>query len=415
MNSYLSFIAANRRFLSFGVTAAFLSSFGQTFFIALFGGAWRAEFGLSHGDFGTLYSLGTLCAGLTLIWLGRKIDHVDLTRYTLMVSGGLAAACLLTAVVPSAIFLCLVFYLLRLTGQGLMSHVSIIAMARYFDRARGKAVSLAALGHPLGEAIFPPLAVLLLGLVGWRWAWGGFGIVLLVGVAPLMLWLLRGQAERETARQAGLADALQSGVRPVRSRTLSEVVRDPVFYPQVLAMMAPAFISTGLFFHQVHLAEVKGWSLEWLASCFVGFAVAQALSSLVAGTLVDRLGGIRLLPFYLPALGLAALTLIVTDHVLGALVYMILVGTTAGAGFTLMGAVFAEMHGTGHLGAIRSLIQATMVMATAASPIIFGLLLDAGVGFDMLAGGCVAYVAAGAVTLALLQPTLRARRDALTR
>jgi len=413
LNSYLTFIAANRRFLSFGLTAAFLSSFGQTFFIALFGGAWRTEFGLSHGEFGTLYSLGTLCAGLTLIWLGRKIDDVDLTRYTLMVSGGLAAACLVTAFIPSAVFLGLAFFMLRLTGQGLMSHVSIIAMARYFDRSRGKAISLAALGHPLGEAIFPPLAVLLLGLVGWRWAWGGFGIILLVGIAPLMLWLLRGHAERESARKAGLAEALVNGQGPGRSRTLSEVVREPVFYPLVFAMMAPAFISTGLFFHQVHLAEVKGWSLEWLASCFVGFAVAQAASSLVTGNLVDRVGGIRLLPWYLPALGLAAASLIVTDHVLGALAYMILVGTTAGAGSTLMGAVFAEMHGTGHLGAIRSLIQATMVMATAASPAFFGLLLDAGVGFTAIASGCVAYVVAGVVILGLLQPALRARRDAL--
>lgn len=415
MNAYLSFIAANRRFLSFGLTAAFLSSFGQTFFIALFGGAWRVEFGLSHGEFGTLYSLGTLCAGLTLIWLGRKIDHVDLTRYTLMVSAGLAAACLLTSLIPSAIFLGVAFFLLRLTGQGLMSHVSIIAMARYFERSRGKAISLAALGHPLGEAIFPPLAVILLSLIGWRWTWGGFGIVLLVGIAPLMLWLLRGHAQRETARKAGLALALETGQGPGLSRTLPEVVRDPIFCPLVFAMMAPAFISTGLFFHQVHLAEVKGWSLEWLASCFVGFAIAQGTSSLITGNLVDRVGGIRLLPWYLPALGLSALSLIVTDHALGALVYMVLVGTTAGAGSTLMGAVFAEMHGTGHLGAIRSLIQATMVMATAASPAFFGLLLDAGNSFDVIAAGCVAYVVTGVVILSLLQPALRARRDALNR
>ncbi len=413
MRAYLRFIAANPRFLAFGVLGAFFSSFGQTFFVALFGGQWRAEFGLSHGDFGALYSAGTLASGTVLIWLGRKIDRMDLTRYTLLVCGGLTAACLLTSAVPSVWLLAVAFFALRLTGQGLMSHVSIVAMARYFDAARGKAVSLASLGHPLGEAVLPSLAVALTFALGWRGTWLLFGALLLLGLAPLMLWLLKGQAARERARRHHAQGAAEAGTVD-RSRSLAQVLRDPAFYPMILAMMAPGFISTGLFFHQVHLAETKGWSLEWLASCFAGFAVGQVVATLIAGALADRVGMIRMLPFYLPMLGLGALTLALFDHPAAALPYLVLMGLSAGASFTLMGGVWAEIYGTGHLGAIRSIVQAAMVFSTAASPVVFGWLLDRGVGFDALALGCVGYIVAAVTMLALLQAPLRARAAALS-
>jgi MFS family permease len=412
VRAYLSFIAANPRFLAFGVLGAFFSSFGQTFFVSLFGGQWRSEFGLSHGDFGALYSGATLASGVVLIWLGRKIDRVDLRRYTLLVCLALAAACLLTAAVPAAWMLALGFFALRLTGQGLLSHISIVAMARYFDSARGRAVSLASLGHPLGEAVLPSLAVALAAGLGWRGAWTLFGVLLLCGLGPLMLWLLRGQAARERARQDRAAEAAAARGGADGSWTLARTLRDPLFYPVILAMMAPGFISTGLFFHQVHLAETKGWSLEWLASSFAGFAAAQVTASLAAGALSDRFGAVRLLPFYLPMLGLAALAVALLDHPAAAPLYLVLVGLTAGSSFTLMGAVWAELYGTGHLGAIRSVVQAAMVFATAGSPVLFGLLLDRGIGFETLAYGCTLYVAAAVAVLAGLQPPLRARAAA---
>ena len=407
MRSYFSFIAQHPRFLAFGALAAFFSSFGQTFFIALFGGVWRADFGLSHGSYGAIYSAATLASGTCLIWLGKKIDRVDLRRYTVLVCSGLTAACLFTALVPSGWLLLPAFFALRLTGQGLMSHVSTVAMARYFHAARGKAISLASLGYPLGEAVFPAIAVAMIAGLGWRLSWGVFGGLLLIGLVPLMLWLLRGHDAREQARRDDVAAA--AARQDDRSWSLAQVLRDPVFYPLILCMLAPPFIITGLFFHQVHLAETKGWSLEWLATCFAGFAAAQVVASLGAGALADRTGAVRMLPFYLPLLGLAALVVALFDHPGAAAAYLVLAGLTAGSSFILLGAVFAELYGTGHLGAIRSVVQACMVFATAGAPALFGWLLDAGTGFQAIAAGCAVYVAGAVLLLGLLQPPLRAR------
>ena len=89
MSSYLDFVKRNARFLAFGVLLNFASSFGQTFFVALSGAEIRATFDLSHGGFGSLYSLATLASGFTLIFVGRKIDDSDLRRYSTLICLGL--------------------------------------------------------------------------------------------------------------------------------------------------------------------------------------------------------------------------------------------------------------------------------------------------------------------------------------
>ncbi len=118
--TYLSFIIDNLRLLTVGFMLSFSSSFGQTFFISLFGGQIRSELELSHGDFGGIYALSTLISAMTLIWAGRKIDHMALEQYVLLIGAGLVAACLLTGWSPVPFVLGLGIYGLRLFGQGLM-------------------------------------------------------------------------------------------------------------------------------------------------------------------------------------------------------------------------------------------------------------------------------------------------------
>ena len=88
---FLSFLRANARLAAFGFALCMLSSAGQTYFISLFGGEVRAEFGLSHGGFGTVYMAGTLASAATLIMLGRVVDVWSAGRTALLTLGGLAA------------------------------------------------------------------------------------------------------------------------------------------------------------------------------------------------------------------------------------------------------------------------------------------------------------------------------------
>jgi MFS family permease len=392
---YFTFLRENLRFLAFGFVLTLSSSFGQTYYIALFSADIRSDFGLSHGDFGLLYSLATLASGLSLVWVGRQIDRVDLRLYTALVCAGLVASCWFMALVPSVTALVLALFVLRLTGQGLMGHTAITSMARYFDAGRGRAIGIASIGHAVGEAVFPLTAVGLIAALGWRQSWGVVGLALAVVLALLVPWLLKGHGSRhgEHLERAARANGTAAARRQWSRR---EMVRDVRFYMVLPAVLAAPFILTGLFFHQVHLAETKGWDIAWYAACFVAFSAAAVVAGLLSGPLVDRFGAAPILPASLVPLALGLLTLVAFDHEAAAALYLTLTGLAAGASFTVPSAMWAEVYGVAHLGAIRALVSAIVVVSTAVSPAAMGGLIDLGVSMEAIAAIAVVYVGAAA-------------------
>ena len=110
----------------------------------------RSEFGLSHGGFGSLYTLGTLASAAVLLPAGRLIDRLPLAVFTRWVVLGLAMAAAGFTLVAGPLTLALGIFALRFTGQGLMSHIALTAMARRYRRERGRAVAVASFGMPLG-------------------------------------------------------------------------------------------------------------------------------------------------------------------------------------------------------------------------------------------------------------------------
>ena len=116
-SNYIRFAVDNRRFLAFGFLVALSSSFGQTFFIGVFGPGLREEFGLTHGDWGLVYMAGTLASALVLPWSGRLIDRIDLRVFSAAVFIGLAAACFVMATTGHVAVLVLAIFLLRQFGQ----------------------------------------------------------------------------------------------------------------------------------------------------------------------------------------------------------------------------------------------------------------------------------------------------------
>lgn len=429
-SSYLTLIRTHGRFLAFGLLLTFLSSFGQTFFVSLFNDSLRAEFGLSHGQIGGTYSLATLASGVILVWLGRRLDTADLRTFTAALCVALAAAAFGMALVPGPTLLLAAFFVLRLTGQGLLSHTALTSMSRYFDAARGKAMAVASLGFPLGEAVLPVLVVTAIATVGWRATWAGVGAFMLALALPLSLLLLRGHGAREAAYQSRLAEPdtpdggaastsavharraafAQDSARPStdsgtlrtpRQWSTREVLRDRRFPLILPAVIAPGFIVTGFFFHQNHLVDVKGWTPEWFATCFAVFAVGQLITGIAAGPLVDRFGGRRLLALFPLPMGAGLAVLASASPAWVAAVFMLGLGVTAGLSPTVVGAMWAEVYGVLHLGAIRAMAQSIMVFGTAASPVLMGVLIDGGVGMNAMAWGAVGWVILAAAGVAI--------------
>ncbi|HEY9163632.1 MAG TPA: MFS transporter [Magnetovibrio sp.] len=400
----LTFLLHNRRFLGFGLACTLASNFGQTFFIALFNSHLREAFNLGHADFGALYATATLASAVVILWAGRLIDRVDLRLFAAAVLVGLALSAAIVAGAQGIVMLGVGLMGLRLFGQGLMRHTAVVSQARYFEAARGRAMSVVGLGYPIAEATFPALLIVILAAMTWREAWGWMAAYILCVHLPLVLWLLKGHGERHRALEEKLArDATVP--QSLDSRTIAQDWRFQLILPA--SLMGP-FMMTGLFFHQLAIAESKGWTMELLAASFPAFAIATVVSSLVTGALVDRLGPGRVLPVFVWPLVAALVVVAFITQPLAAPLYLALGGLTTGASTVLISAAWAETFGVRHLGKVRSLTSSLTVLATAIAPVWAGWLLDGGWSVKAIAIGAVGIVIAAG--LAVQVPARELRR-----
>lgn len=407
LSEYREFVTKHRRFVSFGFIFAAASSFGQTYFIGVFGPSIQSEFGLSHTQWGTTYLIGTLASAMVLPWTGRYIDRMDLMRYSYLVLALMIAACLFAASTPGPVWLVLTIFFLRQSGQGLMSHVALTSMGRYFESHRGRAIAIASLGFAAAEAVLPFLAVIMIALIGWRLSYVCAALLLLILVVPVVSILLRGQTSVQS-RADTVVSAEQGDATSRRSWTLGEMMRDVRFLLMLPGLTAPSAIITALFFHHLNIAENKGWSAEWITGSYGIYALFITLTSLVAGPFIDRLGAVRLVPFMLVPLVLALLTLAFFQTHLSVWLYLMLIGIHTGISHTAVSAMWAELYGVVHLGAIKSFATAISVFASAVGPVTFGLLLDKEVTVELICVFLAVYtLLAGVLLMFALTPRHR--------
>ncbi|MGF1625105.1 MAG: MFS transporter [Alphaproteobacteria bacterium] len=387
------------------VVAAFVmtmsSSFGQTYFIGIFAPWLKADLGLSDGGFGGFYTLGTLASAGVLIWAGKFADRIRVRWAAVAVLIGLAATCAAMAIIQTAWLLLPVLFGLRLFGQGWLGHLAITGIGRWYVRRRGRMMSLAVLGFPAGEAVMPIAAVALIAAFGWRETWLVAAVVLCLVSVPLVLFFLRKEPAHDQT-----ADVADRPAAPRREWTRAEVLRVPAFFVVVSGIVTPAFVTTGIFFHQASLVEAKGWTLAWFAGWFPVYAGVSVLTALLTGWLIDRFGARRLLPAFLLPLTAGVLVLALVSSPYAVPVFMALAAMTGGSASTLLGALWAELFGTRHLGAIRSIVFAAQVSASALSPGLIGLLLDLDVGLQVQLLAMVVYALASTLCLKLVVPHL---------
>ena len=316
--------------------------------------------------------VATLGSALSLPWVGKLVDRYSPATVTLIIVPLLALGAVGMAYVQHIVVLGFVIYVLRLFGQGMMTQNGVTATGRWFSASRGRAISLVTLGHNAGEAVLPFLFVIVAACLGWRNAWLVSAMVLVVFALPVITKLVAVERQPESKETNERDTAL-------RHWTRIEVIRDPLFWLTLLGVLAPAFIGTTVFFHQIYLVELRDWSLPVFASAFSVMAVCKIIFGLISGGLIDRFTAVKLLPVFLVPLALSCFALGGLEAQWSAFLFMALLGLAYGFSSTLSGTIWPELYGTKHLGAIRAIIVALMVFCTAAGPGLTGWLIDIGI------------------------------------
>ena len=402
--TYFEFIKKNSRFTGFGIITMAFSGFGQTYVIALYNNQVLQSFDLSKSDLGLIYSIATLSSGLLLMWSGLFVDRMRLSYFTSITLFGLIASCFLMAFSSNIVTLFLALFMLRHFGQGLCTHTAGTAIARAYNKNRGRALALAQTGLPLSEGLYPIIVVFLILNLGWQQSWLVFGLFLLFIGWPLVLWLGKAQPVPSTSSENETNQEIETGMSRM------EVLKDWAFYPFTLFVLTSPLLLTGIYFQHTVLVAERGWDISTLASAFMLYAVIKVVISLFTGFMIDRFSAVNVLPFTaIPIIG--AYIFLLNSHALpetlALFCYMSLVGMNVGSTGTCGASLWPELYGTKFLGSIKSLTGAFFIFATSLAPWVSGILLDSGWTFDNLVGLSLAITM---FTLSLLLMTLFVKR-----
>ena len=396
------FKSLSLKVIIFGFIFTFFSSFGQSFFLGLFNSSIREELSITHGQFGSIYASATLLSSFVLIWVGKKIDDINISRFALFVILLLSFSSFLFSKISSIVFLFIAIFLMRFSGQGMMSHTATTTISRYFTKSRGKALSAGWFGLSSAEFILPVLIVYLLTIYQWQSIWISISIIVIIFLPIASFFLVReiNFESRETKE-----DENSFSIK-IKDWKRTEVIKDYRFYIICANMLAMPWIATGTFVYQSFILESKNWGPFILAQSFMVYSIMTVATLFVAGFLIDKFTSRKLLIFINIPLLFSVFVIIFFDNPISAFFFLGLIGITNGFANVLGSSTWAEIYGVKYIGSIKALTTALMVFATAFGTALFGFLIDRGFSIEQIAVISSVYISISLISLLLIRNKL---------
>jgi len=347
----------------------------------LFNSSIREALSITHGQFGSIYASATLISSFTLVWIGKKIDDFNILKFASCVIALLAVSCFLFSKISSVIFLFFSIFLMRLSGQGLMSHTATTTIARFFEKSRGKALSTTWLGLSLAEFILPLLIIFLLTFLDWRNIWISISIFVIV-ILPIITFLLVKNIKLDSRENSNTKNFK---TKNIKQWTRSEVLKDYRFYIICLSMLAMPSIATGTFVYQSFIVSSKNWGPYIIAQSFMVYSILSVITLFLSGFLIDKFSSRKLLIYMNIPLLVSTFVLYYFNSPFSSFVFLGLIGITNGLANVLGSATWAEIYGVKYIGSIKALTTALMVFSTAFGTAFFGILIDNSYSIELIA------------------------------
>ena len=395
------FKSLSLKVILFGFIFTFFSSFGQSYFLGLFNSSIREALSISHGQFGSIYATATLLSSFVLIWVGKKIDDINIFKFAFFVIILLSLSCFFFSKISSITILFIAIFLMRFSGQGMMSHTATTTISRYFTKSRGKALSTSWFGLSTAEFILPVLIIYLLTVYDWRniWIYISILIILLLPIASFILLKNLNFESREK-------DNRNSKKIIIKNWKRIEVLKDYRFYILCANMLAMPWIATGTFVYQSFILTSKGWGPYVIAQSFMVYSVLSVLTLFIAGFLIDKFTSRKILIYMNIPLLLSVFVIIYFNHPLTSFLFLGLIGVSNGLANVLGSSTWAEIYGVKYIGSIKALTTALMVFATAFGTALFGILIDKGFSIEQIAMISGVYIFTALIMLFLVRTKL---------
>ena len=330
-----------------------------------------ADLRIDRVAFAQINLWATLAGALFCLGVGRLIDRFGSRAVLTVVAAALGSAVLLMARAEGAASLALLVTLTRGLGQSALSVVSITMVGQWFVRRLSLAMAAYTVALSVGfMAAFPAVGAAVV-RQGWRAAWVGVGLSLLLGLAPLALLLARRTPEAVGLSPDGAsADDDATADDGGAGHTLRQALSTPAFWVFGLASAVYGLTASGIaLFNESILAE-RGFDASVYHRSLVVVALTALAGNFLGGWLASRWAMNRLLA---AAMGLLTGALVALPHVrteAHVAAYAAVMGLAGGFVIVIFFAYWSRAYGRAHLGKIQGAAQALTVVASATGPLL---------------------------------------------
>ncbi len=291
---------------------------------------------------------------------------------------------------------------MRLSGQGLMSHTAATTISRYFDKSRGKALSVSWLGLSLAEFTLPLVIVFLLNIFEWQNIWISISILIVLTLPLASFFLVRDVKfeSREISNKENLIE------KKIKQWQRIEVIKDYRFYIICLNLIAMPWIATGTFVYQSFISASKDWGPYIIAQSFMFYSVFSVISLFFSGFLVDKFSSRKLLIYTNVPLFFSTIVIFYFDNPISSFFFFGLLGISNGLANVLGSSTWAEIYGVKYIGSIKALTTSLMVFSTAFGTALFGVFIDKGLTIEQVSIVSGIYVLSTIALLFLIKSKL---------
>lgn len=356
----------------------FSSGPGQSHTFSVFVGPIGKDLDLSSTSIASAYGLATLIAAFMLPYMGKLIDKYGARKTLIIVSIILGFSCVFFGAASNFLMLTVGFGFLRFFGQGSLMLGCANLVSQWFDKKRGFAMSLMALGFGISMAIHPPLSQFLIDEYGWKFAWVFLGVstwIIMVPTLYILAW--------NTPESVGLlpdgdkrAESINDKNEPIEGLDLTQALKEKSFYILSAMWFGMAMLVTTLHFYQVTILTSQGISTDFAANLFTVSAIAMVLFMPVVGKLFDNIPTNFVLTIGLIINCISLLSITYANNEYYAFFYAIFFGINNAISMTMFGYIWPRYFGRKHLGSIQGTGQMIGVIGASLGPLHVGFAID---------------------------------------
>ena len=362
---------------------------GQTIGVSVFTDPVKNALGLSRNEFSNAYMIGTLLSSALVARAGIWFDAYG-AKYVAFFATLLLGCSLLVFSVSVEIseaikaffgydswsvpfvLITLLFFLIRFSGQGVLTMASRNMIMMWFKKNRGKINSISSITVSLGFSSAPILLNRLIDDHGWVSSWQIMALSLFIFCLCILL-LYRNRPEDFNLLPDG--SLKQEGGQEMENKeihfTLKEAKKTRAFWMIGLVLAFNSFYVTGFTFHVVSIFGSQDYSKTEAIAIFLPISIIAIFVSTLCNILSDYIHHKIYLFIMLAAGVMASLGLLFLSDPIG--VYLLVGGLgTMGGLFAVINAVtWPRFFGREHLGSITGKVMSFLVIASAIAPSLF--------------------------------------------